>query len=248
VSPPKTGAQARSDTRPAEAASDRLLIIDSDESWAAVNLDKQKVTIVTPDDDQVVRLGSSFQGSILLNLAMPGALATLATLREAGVTAGFQAYIAPPGTGRALKLGMIETTVSPMDPEVILTVLEGWVTGGTRLLTAAADADAVMSLRQALSRQGVSVSMAWDGSQARDLLTIIRPEVVVIDLDLPPRDGYGLVAELADLNPAPRAVLIPARSDGAARFAAEAADRSRAARLVALHQLVADLSKIRPTS
>jgi CheY-like chemotaxis protein len=224
------------------------VIIDSEESWSGVDLDKQKVTIVTPGDDQALPPANSFREPILLNLAIPGSLRTLSAFREAGVTTGFQAYIVPPGTGRALKLGMLETTSSPMDPEAILAALEGSIASGTRLLTAAADADAVMSLRQALSRQGVSVSMAWDGSQARDLLTIIRPEVVVIDLDLPPRDGYGLVAELADLNPVPLAVLIPARTEGAARFAAEAGDRSRVARLVTLQQLLGDLLKLSSTA
>jgi hypothetical protein len=32
-----------------------------------------------------------------------------------------------------------------------------------------------MSLRQALSRGGMSVSMAWDGKQAADLLGVVRP-------------------------------------------------------------------------
>jgi len=83
--------------------------------------------------------------------------------------------------------------------------------------------------------------MAWDSHQAQDLLAIIRPEVAVIDLDLPPRDGYRLVTGLADLNPVPSAVLISKRTDGADRFAAEAADRSRAHRLITLHDLLGNV-------
>jgi len=62
-----------------------------------------------------------------------------------------------------------------------------------------ADVDALMSLRQALARKGLSVSMAWDAKQAADLLQVVRPEVVVVDLALPRRDGYGIVARLAAL-------------------------------------------------
>jgi CheY-like chemotaxis protein len=130
-----------------------------------------------------------------------------------------------------------------MDPEVVLSALTGYVSTGTRLLTAGADVDAIMSLRQAVSRKGVSVSMAWDSHQAQDLLAIIKPEVAVIDLDLPPRDGYRLVAGFADLDPVPSAVLISKRTDGADRFAAEAADRSRAHRLITFHDLLGNTLK-----
>jgi DNA-binding response OmpR family regulator len=73
----------------------------------------------------------------------------------------------------------------------VLATIRGRGTRGTRVLTAGADADALISLRQALAREGMSVSMAWDGKQAADLLDMIRPEIVVVELDLPPRAGYA---------------------------------------------------------
>jgi len=236
-----TGARTTPIAGPEEPAPRHLVIIDREESWSSIPLGEELVSVVSPGDDLSRRVANPHREPILVNLAVPGSLAAVSASRKAGLTTRFLAYIAAPGTGKALRLGMIETTPSPMDLEVVLSALAGYVSNGTRLLTAAADVDAVMSLRQAVSRQGVSVSMAWDSHQAQDLLAIMRPEVAVIDLDLPPRDGYRLVTGLADLNPVPSAVLISKRTDGAGRFAAEAADRSRAHRLITLHDLLRDV-------
>jgi CheY-like chemotaxis protein len=233
--------------QPAASGPSRFVIIDSEECWGGVALDEQQVIVVTPGADLDRRVGHIHREPILVNLAVPGALAAIASLRAGGLTTRFSAYIARPGTGQALRLGMIETTPSPMDPEVVLAALEGQVARGTRLLTAGADADAFMSLRQALSRHGVSVSMAWDSTQAVDLLATVRPDMAVIDLDLPPRGGYGVLAGLAQLNPVPSVILISKGTENATRFAMEATDRSRAALLVTLHQVITVLLKSKDT-
>jgi CheY-like chemotaxis protein len=98
-----------------------------------------------------------------------------------------------------------------------------------------------MSLRQALSRGGMSVSMAWDGKQAADLLGVVRPEVVVIDLELPRREGYGIVAQLGQLETAPTAVLVPGDDDTAAAFAAVLADPKHSGRALPLATLLGAL-------
>jgi DNA-binding response OmpR family regulator len=227
--------------RPPASSDARLAIIDVAAPWRAVSLETHGVRIVTPEAASSL-VDASSPHPILVNLAAPGALAAMAALRAAGATVSFLAYVAVAGTEKALRLGTTEVVGAPMDPDAVLAVLDGHVTRGTRVLAAGADADAVMSLRQALSRQGASVSMAWDCNQAKDLLAMTRPAVAVIDLDLPPRGGYALVAALADLDPLPTAVLVcQPGAEGGARLAAEAADRSRAARLVALQQLLNDL-------
>lgn len=240
--PEPDGSQSatQSGARPRPSSDARFSIIDAKGSWHGIQLDTQRVAIVTPEAASSLA-GGLPQDPILVNLAAPDALAAVVALRAAGLTTRFLAYIGAAGTGKALRLGTTEIIGGPMDPEAVLAALAAYVTRGTRVLAAGADADAVMSLRQALSRQGASVSMAWDSNQAKDLLAMTRPAVAVIDLDLPPRDGYALVAALADLNPVPTAVLISQTADGAARFAAEAADRSRAARLIPLQQLLNDL-------
>src|SRR5262249_7359303 len=97
----------------------------------------------------------------------------------------------------------------------------GYATRGTRILSVGTSAGNLLGLRQALTRAGMSVSIAWDAKQATDLLGIVRPEVVILDLGLPARGGHGIVADLVALEPRPLAVLIPGRDgDAAAPFAA----------------------------
>jgi CheY-like chemotaxis protein len=234
VAPPDAGAGA---------APERLeaVIIDGSAAWDGSALGKRRVAILTAVDDRLAALDALTSGPALLNLAAPGALLAAAAVRAAGRSTRFLGYLAAPGADRGLGLGTIEITTRPMDPESVLAMLRDHVTRGTRLLTAGADADAFMSLRQGLSRQGASVSMAWDANQAADLLATVRPAVAVIDLDLPPRGAHALVAALTDLTPAPTLVLIASELDAAARFAAEAADRTRATRLVPLGKIATDL-------
>jgi len=138
-------------------------------------------------------------------------------------------------------LGMVEPAARPLDPDAVLQSLRGKVSRGTRVLTAGADADALISLRQALARDGMSVSMAWDGKQAAELLEMIKPAVLVIEIDLPPRAGAGIVAQLAGCDPIPLAVLISGAEDAAVGFAAALANRQLASRFVPLRRALAQL-------
>src|SRR5205809_5880582 len=123
---------------------------------------------------------------------------------------------------------MVEPSSRPLDPDAILEALGPHAGRGIRVVTAGADVDALMSLRQALARRGMSVSMAWDGKQASELLVVVRPEVVVVDLGLPRRDGYGILARLGTVDPVPAAVVIPAADDFTTAFAAALADPAHA--------------------
>jgi len=99
----------------------------------------------------------------------------------------------------------------------------------TRLLAVGAEADAFISLRQALGRQGMSLSIAWDDKQAADLVPMVRPEIVVVDLALPPRGGHGAVASLAELEQTPSTILVPRDGDGDGAALLAAAARVRQA-------------------
>ena len=83
--------------------------------------------------------------------------------------------------------------------------------------------------------------MAWDGARAVQLFGTERPEIVVIDLALPGRAGYALVAELAACDPPPVAALIPGDDDAATAFAATLAGQAHAERTLPLADLVARL-------
>ena len=197
-----------------------IVVIDVDSAWTNVAPQKVPVAAVPPDDDVVAAVTARNPERIILNLTAPKALDALGALRAAGITTPCFACLAVPGSGRALALGRFEVASRPLDPDALIALLPGTFVRGTRVVTAGADVDALISLRQALARLGVSVSMAWDHKQASDLLAMVRPEVAIVDLDLPPKDGFVIVGRLGLVPPAPTTVLVPKATDGAAAFAA----------------------------
>jgi CheY-like chemotaxis protein len=175
-----------------------------------------------------------------VNLAAPGALPAMLALRASGSAARFWACIA--SGERGLAVGLVEPVVVPLDPDVAVDALGPCAAPGARVVTTGADVDALMSLRQALSRKRASVSMAWDGKQAADLLAVVKPQAVVVDLDLPRRDGYGVVAQLGTVQPPPLAVVCGGGEDAPMAFAAQLADSRNADRIAPLPAIVADLA------
>ena len=221
VTPP---APTRPRVRQAETGRRPVVVLDVEGGWSEQAAGGHHVEVMAPADDLAEQLSELSPARIVVNLLAPGALGALAAARAAGCGARFWGCLANPGADRALMLGMVEATGSPLDPDDVAETLERYAVRGTRVVTAGADVDALMSLRQALARKGLSVSMAWDAKQAADLLQVVRPEVVVVDLALPRRDGYGIVARLAALDPPPSAILVPGPDDAPAAFAAVLAD------------------------
>ncbi len=240
---PRPAAPLPSAAPPRALGAGRLVVVlDVDSVWEGVIIDGTEVTVVKPGSDVAARLAGAPPTRLVVNLAAPGALAAMGALRAAGVSGRFWGCLASPASDKALPLGMIEPATRPLDPDVIVPVLSGYATRGTRVVTAGADGDVLMSLRHALTRQGLSVSMAWDAKQAVDLFDGIRPEVVVLDLELPPRNGYELVVRLAGATPVPSVVLVYGDGDDTgAGFAAALARGAPASGLVPRDRLLADV-------
>src|SRR5437764_10837510 len=214
AAPPRPAEPPPSAARPRAHGARRLvLVLDVDPVWEGAVIDGTEVTVVKPGSDVFARFVGVTPTRLVVNLAAPGALAAMGALRAAGVSGRFWGCLASPASDKALPLGVIEPTTRPLDPDAVLLVLGGYAPRGTRIVTAGADGDTLMSLRHALTRQGLSVSMAWDAKQAVDLFEAVRPEVVVLDLELPPRHGYELVVRLAGSSPVPNAVLVYGEGD-----------------------------------
>jgi DNA-binding NtrC family response regulator len=144
---------------------------------------------------------------------------TLGVLRKAGCGARFWGCIADGEAGLGLALMAVEPVIPPLEPDAILRKLGDYVYKGARMLTVGGDVDALMSLRQALARKGVSVSMAWDAKQAIEVMHQVRPDAIVVDLDLPKGDGYAIVVAAASLlDPVPFMVLLGGRVNSGAGF------------------------------
>jgi len=221
----------------------RIAVIDDPAVWSAVKLHGVETLIIAPTDDVNAQLAAAPVDRVLVNLSTRGAFEATLNARAAGTTVPFIGCLLPAGFPRGLALGFIEVARTPLDPDEIVTVLAPFGGRGTRVLTAGADADAFISLRQALSRQGMSVSMAWDGKQASDLLQMVRPEVVVVDLDIPPRSGLSLLVELTATQTIPMIVLLPGHQDLTKRTATELADPAIADRLLPPDRLLDDVRK-----
>ena len=215
-----------------------VVVVDDDPAWAAAAGEGLQVTVMPAGGAMLESLGATSPTCVVVNLAARGALAALATLREAGSSARVWGCLATPATGRALPLGLVEPVARPVDPDAVLATFRRHAARGARVLAAGADADALISLRQALVREGMSVAMAWDGARAVELLGAQRPEMVVIDLALPGRVGYALVARLAACDPPPVLALIPGDDDAPAAFAAALAEEAPAARMLPLADLL----------
>jgi hypothetical protein len=225
--------------RPQRAGGARLVaVLDTDGAWERLAGNEWPVTVVAPGPDAATRLAQLEPSRVLVNLAAPGAFDTLAGARAAGVEARCWGCIVVPGSERALRLGLVEPAGRPIDADAVVAALAAHAMSGGRVFTAGADGDALISLRQVLSRRGWSVSIAWDAKQAAELLPVVRPQCAVIDLELPPRDGFGVVARLALLDPPPHLVLVGGDEDFVGGFAAALAEPALGSAAVSFEAVV----------
>ena len=242
--PSATGTPGAIKARPTVAAKfregtvQRVVVVDSNPRWGQTTLHGVEVSHVAPHENAYGAIAKADADRALVNLAVPGVLETMAACRENGVTVPFCGFLADPDGERGLALGFVELVPGPVDPDDVLVALQTYGPRGTRVLTAGGDADAFISLRQALSRQGMSVSMAWDGKQAQDLLSMVQPEVVVVDLDLPPKGGLHLIVSLLDGDRIPMVVAIPGKTNLAASAATLLKSSAMTARLATLDRLL----------
>jgi CheY-like chemotaxis protein len=185
-----------------------IVVLDGQGAWAAQTLPHHQVVALRPDLSVRDHVATVQPDRLIVNLAVPGSLQALAALRANGCTTRAWGCFVEPGTDKGLALGLVEPAIAPLDPDAVIDALGDYAVRGARVMTTGVDVDGLMSVRQALSRRRVSVSMAWDRKQAGELLSVVRPHAVLIDLDLPRDDGYGILCELAIAEPVPFAVII----------------------------------------
>lgn len=185
-----------------------IVVLDGHGSWAAQTLPEHQIVALRPDLSVRDHVASVKPERLIVNLAVPGSLQALAALRANGCTTRAWGCFVEPGTDRGLALGLVEPAIAPLDPDAVIDALGDYAVRGSRVMTTGVDVDGLMSVRQALSRRRVSVSMAWDRKQAGELLSVAKPHAVLIDLDLPRDDGYGILCELATTEPVPFAVIL----------------------------------------
>ncbi len=224
---------------PEPALAGRLIVLDDDRTWESAG--GGKVRVVRPTERGIESAVGTGGEPILVNLAAPHALSALATLRAAGSSARFWGCIAQAGAGRAIPLGPVEPVVRPVDPDAVLATLEPYAARDTRVLAVGSDADALISLRQALVREGMVVWLAWDTMRATELLATLRLEIVVVDLSLPNGTAYPFLARLSACEPRPMVALLPDEGDNEG-LAGALADPNTLAHSVPIRELLASIA------
>lgn len=98
-------------------------------------------------------------------------------------------------SGRGVVLGTVDFFPEPFDADACAArLLER--EGVQRLLTVSDDIELTNSVRATMTRLQLSTSVALDSRQAFELATLVRPDYVLVDLNLPRGEGLRLVARL----------------------------------------------------
>lgn len=97
---------------------------------------------------------------------------------------------------RGFVLGMTDFFPPPFDPNMCVTRLLERPSPTQRLLVVSDAVDATSEVRSILTRLGCATSVAFDGRQAAALLPMVRPDVMLIDLNLPKGDAMRIIAKV----------------------------------------------------
>ena len=188
-----------------------VAIVDTDVSWVGTHIRDCGIQIVPPSSHTPSILGSMLPTRTLVNLALPNAFETIAAVRAANPMLPVWGCVSAPGSERVLRLGMIELAPRPFDPVATAAIVRRFGKRGTRVVTAGTeqDTDGFLTLRHALTADGMGVSMAWDALQLADLFAMVRAEIAVVDLDLTPRGAHRVIAGLISRVSASVMVLLP---------------------------------------
>jgi DNA-binding NarL/FixJ family response regulator len=98
--------------------------------------------------------------------------------------------------GRSRILGPLRCFTAPPAPEVMLAAI-GKLGNQRRLISLSEDVDGLIPLKAALSKGGHSISMACDPKQALDLLGMLTPDAVLVDLRTAPESAARFLEALA---------------------------------------------------
>ncbi len=134
---------------------------------------------------------------------------------------------------RGLIVGLTDFFPFPLEPDECATRLLNRPGGTQRLLMVSDEIESMNEIGGVLGRIRCSASLALDGRQAWDLIGPVKPDVILVDLNLPRADGIRLISRLRS-NPATAAmpvVLASSKKFDAARFRTEAASALRDSRL-----------------
>jgi DNA repair exonuclease SbcCD ATPase subunit len=205
----RVDAPANTPAEPTEAsrcAEERILVL---EPVAAIgkalarSLGRDRVIAPTGDAGTAVRAvaerGATVVGVNLGSRGPAGGIHLARALRRYDLNPQprLWAYAAPPQASKAIALGFIEWSARPIDDSQLVSLLRRLGGRGTRILSVGLDMDELKGVREQLAQHGISLSMACDAKQGQELLGIVNPHSVLVNLDVDRGDGYRALGRLA---------------------------------------------------
>jgi hypothetical protein len=160
-------------------------VLDADSTRREAIATALRVTMPTPPAS----------GLVVANL-LDATPAMLSELTEAARTgAAVIAYAADATRSRIL--GGVRCFAAPPAPGEVTAALESQPRAGRRLISLSDDIDAFIPAKIELAKLGYSVSMACDDKQAVDLLALLNPDAVLVDLRKTPEAAAAFIDALA---------------------------------------------------
>jgi chromosome segregation ATPase len=156
--------------------------------------------------DSVVRKIEGLQPTVIaINLGARnagGGFPLLQALAQSAISDDVKiwAYVAPPQATKAIALGFINWMAQPEDARSFVEPLARICGRSNRVLTVGLETDGLLGGRDLLKKHGLSISMAWDSKQGQELLEMVNPTTIVVNLDLPRGDGYRALGRLAGIE------------------------------------------------
>lgn len=93
-------------------------------------------------------------------------------------------------------LGAAGCLIKPFEPGELLSHVKRVGLGGKKILVADDDPSVMKVLSQLLEARGYEVIQAFDGKAAVELAAQVKPDLLLLDLDMPLMDGYEVLYHL----------------------------------------------------
>lgn len=100
------------------------------------------------------------------------------------------------GGGEWRALGAAGCLIKPFEPGELVSHVERVARGGKKVLVADDDPSVMTVLRELLEARGYEVIQASDGKEAVEQATLVKPDLLLLDLDMPLMDGYEVLYHL----------------------------------------------------
>ncbi len=218
-----------------------VVVVDASKVWESYAIRDHSIVVVSPTSDLASQVRALGPARVIVNVTVSGAFESIASLHAGPHPLPVWGVVADTTNERVIGLGTVDAVGRQPTPEALFTAVDRQAPRSGRVFAAGRDADALMKMRQLLAKQGFSVSMARDTKQITELVDMVKPQVVVVDLQLPMREGYELILRVSSLSPIPSLVVIPCEGDPAPTLAEKLRDRLASGQGMGAKQWLTDL-------